>query len=108
LAQKYTLTNGGSVPAPLYIQLQVYDPITGNGISGVTVSVYIKVNGINVLTLPMTTGANGLAKSCGSLIYLVSDQIQIGYGPVTAPGYATAPGDSSVPVTTSPGKPSLC
>jgi hypothetical protein len=96
------------VPAPLYIQLQVYNPLTGDGIPNATVSVYIKVNGVLVLTLPMTTGANGVAKSCGTLVYLVSDQIQIGYGPVTAPGYATAPGDSSVPVTTSPGKPSLC
>lgn len=108
LPQKYTVTNGGTVAAPFYLQVQVYNPLTGQGIAGVTVTIYRSKNGVAQSSLTLTTDSNGIAQICGMSGYTVSDQLQIGYPDVSAPGYITAPGDSNVPVTTSPGVPSFC
>jgi hypothetical protein len=108
LPQKYTLSNGGSTAAPLYIEVQVYNPLTGVGIPGVSVTIYISKNGVPQTPITVTTDANGVATVCGRSGYTVSDQLQIGYPSVSAPGYTSAPGNSNVPVSTSSGVPSFC
>ena len=108
LPQKYTLTNGGSTSANLYLLIQVYNPLTGEGIPNVNVTVSISKNGGPATTRTFTTDENGIILRCSLAPYTISDQIQIGYGPVSAAGYTTAAGDSNVPVSTSSGVPSYC
>jgi hypothetical protein len=88
--------------------VQVYNPLTGEGIAGVTITIYRAKNGVAQTPLTLTTDANGVAQICGMSGYTVSDQLQIGYPAIVVPGYTTAPGDSNVPVSTSPGVPSFC
>jgi hypothetical protein len=104
--QKYTVSSGPSTLTPLYVEVQVYNPLTDVGVANVPVTVVIK-NGATTITRNVTTRADGTAVLCGVDQFPISTSIIVGYASVSFGG-TTLPANSSVPVSVSQGVPSFC
>jgi hypothetical protein len=106
--QKYTVSSDTSgATAPLYIQVQVYNPTTNTGVAGVSVTLNIEVDGGSSTSITVTTGSGGVVKLCGSSSYKVSDNLIVGYDAIDFGG-THLPGNSNVPISVSQGVPSFC
>jgi hypothetical protein len=100
------VSNGDSTAAPLYVQVQVYNPLTNTGVAGVPVTIVIK-DGASTVTRTVTTGADGTATICGMSGYTVSDNLTVGYNSISFGG-SSLPADPSVPISVLPGVPFFC
>jgi hypothetical protein len=85
----------------------VYNPTTNVGVAGVSVTLNISVNGGPSTPRTFVTGVGGVVTLCSGMNYKISDNLVIGYSPVTFGG-TTVPGNSNVPISVSQGVPSFC